>query len=930
MRRLKKFIEHVMSFSSAHLFVVALLGISAILQAFNIALFDSLVSGLYVSSFGLRDLAFNFLLGAVFLSLCGYVSLKTERRFGNGFIPYLLLFLVLQSALFMLYHLKATVLSIDILFFIKWGYRLLLFTGFWSFAFRYIELSMKSKRFLFLVVCEFIGFLSGGLLTYFAIDFLGQDTLFVLSSMSLLILIALLWKISGIEKVMPELQLKKNGGVFEKIQLRLVYLIYSLTFFFMSMTAFVDYTLCLEVTRLNPLSVESSVRFFAVVWSLFGASALFLVALLYTLRRSLPIVNGMMILSFVPLVCVLGVDAQILWVVLFAKVILDLTSYFCVGYYFRILPRPLSHGRKSRLKAARLIIAQPMGFALTALVFYFMPYQQTALLFACGLSFVFLLNIFDCQAEYAKVLLSAFKTFRWRGGRVMMRNEKVLKFVQDKAKSLNAQEAIYFLRVLEEAQVSNLKSHLRHALAHPDEQVRLFALKSIERNNLRMFKKTLSDVMDKDESPLVRQSALDVFCSLGEKYGVEKAVLYLDDVVLRKGALIGLLKSGGQEVLIASEGVNKLATSKNPLHRLEAAQILQQTGLKGFFRLVQKLINDDDVRVQKTALLAAGKMQHFGLIKLIFKALNKMELRDEALQALRMFGASAYPHIEAALSDDEPTDLCKKTLISFLWISEDIESKKVLLKTLKNMPFKLRVYALYYLKNTPLKLSKKFIRQTFIPLIETDFTQALTTLLLIKDFRFSPIYDAQNAFEGLCASLQKDFDKIRQSLLLEIYFYFPSILMKQAVDLLLSDASSEQERKMAESTLDDLLPKSYKKLYLIIKDMPFEERLNRIPSRRLKKEQSMSEQLSFILQSRSYRSAWTKVMALSCIRKLDDISQIKQVQEMLSDNSPIIRENALWVLERLVPDKKELKKMIQVCLKDNQALIRQLALEILQ
>ena len=69
-------------------------------------------------------------------------------------------------------------------------------------------------------------------------------------------------------------------------------------------------------------------------------------------------------------------------------------------------------------------------------------------------------------------------------------------------------------------------------------------------------------------------------------------------------------------------------------------------------------------------------MQHFALIKLIFKALNKMELRDEALQALRMFGASAYPHIEAALSDDERTDLCKKTLISFLWISEDIESKK--------------------------------------------------------------------------------------------------------------------------------------------------------------------------------------------------------------------------------------------------------------
>ena len=151
MRRLKKFIEHIMSFSSAHLFVVGLLGIGAILQAFNISLFDSFVSGMYVSAFGTRDLAFNFLMASVFLSLCGYFALKIERSFGKGFISILLMFATFQSVLFVLYRCFQIPLSVDILFFIKWGYRLILFTGFWAFAFRYIELSMKSKRFLFLV-----------------------------------------------------------------------------------------------------------------------------------------------------------------------------------------------------------------------------------------------------------------------------------------------------------------------------------------------------------------------------------------------------------------------------------------------------------------------------------------------------------------------------------------------------------------------------------------------------------------------------------------------------------------------------------------------------------------------------------------------------------------------------------------------------------
>ena len=80
-------------------------------------------------------------------------------------------------------------------------------------------------------------------------------------------------------------------------------------------------------------------------------------------------------------VCCLGAKADLSWVILFAKVVLDLISYFCIGYYFRIIPRPLSHDRKSRLKVARLIIAQPLGVALSALIFYFLPNEQNV--FSC-------------------------------------------------------------------------------------------------------------------------------------------------------------------------------------------------------------------------------------------------------------------------------------------------------------------------------------------------------------------------------------------------------------------------------------------------------------------------------------------------------------------------------------------------------------------
>ncbi|MBP5534772.1 MAG: hypothetical protein J6Y03_04620 [Alphaproteobacteria bacterium] len=930
MHRLRRFIEHVLSFSSAHLWVVGLLGVAAIIQGFNISLFDSFSSGLYLGTYGDRDLAFDFFIGAMVLSVCGWIALKIERHFGNGFILFLILSALFQGGIFWAWYYAHIHMAVDILFLIKWGYRLVVFTGFWAYAFRYIELSLKSKRFLFLVVCEFLGFLSGGIFNYFFFSISYIPVILILFLMSVCVLVALLWKISNFEKVTPELQLKKNGGVSEKIQLKLLYLIYGVAFLFMAVTAFVDYSICLESIKLAQNSINANVHFFAAIWILFSLSALFLLAVLYSLRKAFRITTAMTILTFLPLVCCLGSQANLLWVVLFSKVVLDLISYFCVGYYFRIVPRPLSHGKKGRLKVRRLIVAQPFGFATSALVFYFIPYSESSLWYGCILSIVFLMTFFDCQQEYYKVLLSAFKTFRWRGGRLMIHNTKVLNYVEKKAASSNPQEAVYFLNVLEQARVNNLKNHLRHALSHPDIQVRFFALKCIERNKLHMFKKTLSDVIDKDKNPLVRQAALDVFCALGEKYAVERAVLYLDDPVLRKGAIIGLLKSGGEEILIASEGVNKLAYSEDASCRLEAAEILQETGLKGFFRIVQKLIDDKDIRVKRAALLAAGRLSHTGLLKSIFKSLNKMEVRDEAISALKMFGPSAYPFIEKAFEDKERTELCKKTLISYLWISEDVGAKKLLLSCLKNMDFKLRLYTLHLLKKTHLHVSKKIIKKTFLPLIKMDFKQALATLLLIKDFRFSPNYDAQSAFETLCDSLKRDFENIRQSLLMEVYFCLPSSLMEQAVEILLLKDSSVQQKQVAESTLDDLLPKSYAKLKWILKGLPLEDCLEHIPSRQASVQQSLSAQFELVLKSKSYRSNWTKAAALWCIRKMDYTDLLSDIENLLADSSPIIRENAIWALERLVSSKKELKKIIEPYLKDKQLNIRQMTAEILK
>lgn len=929
MLKLRRFIERVLSFSSDQLWALVLLGIGAGLQGANTVFFDSLASGLYIGTYGTFDLSFNFILAAVALCFFGWVALKIEHAFGRGTGLFLWLAILCQGVLFAAFY-HGYQLSIDALFVLKWGYRLALFSAFWALAFRFVELSMKSKRFLFLVVCEFFGYLSGALFTYLILPVLGIKLFWLGAVFSTFVLWFVLRSVARFAPQMPQVKAKKNGGVSEQSQIALLYLIYIVAFLMTAIQSLIDYTLCLEAVELYGLFPITQVKFFATVWALYAGAALFLLACLYTLRRAFHIATAIIIAAFLPLVCYLGWAAQILWIVLFAKVVFEIISYFCVGYYLRLLPRPLSYGNRSRLKLARRMVAEPAGFALVALVFYFSSYDAAALLLSCLISLTLLFALIDCQNEYAKVLLSAFKTFRWRGGRLMISNEKVMEYIDKKAASRNPDEAIYFLRVLEDAQVSNLKNKLRHALSHESPRVRAFALSAIERNNFRMFKKTLSDLIDKDKNPKIRQKALDVFCALGEKYAVEKAVLYLDDEVLRKGALIGLIKSGGEGVVIASEDLNKMASSRRPEQRLQVAEILQQAGRKGFFRLAQHLIQDENVEVQKAALLAAGKIKHNALLDLIFKALNDMRLREEALAALKMYGTAAYASIAQAIGSDRQTELCQKTLITHLWIEEDLTSKQILLGTLKNMSLKLRVYTLHFLKMHPVVQSQKNRQKIFLPLIEMDFKQALTTLLLLKDFQVAPTSDTQNSFEMLTESLKTDFEYIRHSLLLEVAFMWPSTLMRTAVDVLLDSASGEPERRAAEGTIEDLLPRTYAKLNAILRALSFDERLKNTPSRALSKGQTMDEQFAFILASKSYRSAWTKAITLTCVRRLDVIMLKDAIVDLLQDKSPLVRENALWALDRLVESVKEKKKILNVCLHDENKTIRQMAESLLK
>lgn len=910
MNKIRRLFENLVSLSSEQIVLMGLLGMAAFLHAVSIVWLDSAATALYLGTYGRLDLSFLFIAAALFLSIAGFFSVSVERRFGKGLLIFIVLAVALQSGL--LYALyEGWKPSLDLLFSLKFAYGLLLKVGFWGLAFRFLVLDLQSKKFLCIVLADFLGTAIGG----FSLPLLLQVAdmpMMVLANILLGVFLFVLFRlIFHFEKKTPQETLRKNGGVDEPAQLNLMFLIYCASFLYAAVRCFVDYTLCIELIENGKYTLDIG-RIMGVLWGTVGALSVVGMGALYRIRNGFNILHGMTVLALLPVVTYLGWLAGLAWIIYFAKVVFELVTYFCVGYYFRMIPRPLTHGHRYRLKVFRLALLEPVGFGFSAVVFYFAAFSKAFGVLGVLLSCAFVVTLWLTHIEYARVLLSSFKTFRWRGGRLLISTPKVIAFVTEKAGSPQADEAIYYLRVLEDAKYAGYKNFIRRALKHKDPRVRVFALNRIEKNNIGGLRKIVSDLLEKDTDLTVRQTALRVMCAMGEKYAQEKAILYLDDPDLKKGALVGLLKAGGEGILIASEGVNKLVASKDRADRLQAAEILEESAIKGFYRLILSLMKDKQVDVRRAALLAAGRIQHPLLLPSVFKALERMDLRDAALEALKGYGPKAYPVIEQTLVNDRTSLMIKKTLISYLWISEDLDAQKVLLQVLQRVPFIERMDVLRHLLDMNLVWSSRKKKRCLLPLIDKDFRQAVIVLLLVKDFAYAPIHEAEEAFRDLRDSLEKEFYQIRKSLLIELKLLYPAALFQQAVNLLLQspDASLEQ-RAAAMGIIEDILPKKLRKLKTVLREMPMEERIEKIPSRPLKKGKSLTEQLAFVISKSSYRSPWTRACALMCVRKMGDVSLLPYVVDLLNDPNPLLRQGAVWALGRMGLRPKALRPYLE-------------------
>lgn len=902
MTSLKSLILKVVDMPIKQLMLLMFIMLTAFIKSMTVSLLDMGIMHDYLTTLGLAYVSFSYVFGAFVLMAASYYCLLFDRRYGYGSVP-VCLFLVLIFAGLSHWLQSCDLVSVNIAFLFNVGIFGLLGGAFWSVASRFIPLKLASRKFASVLCAELLGFAVSGSIIYFG-NWHSQSVL-TASLIFLTIFAGCLKILTHLSPVASETFIQKTGGAQDESALKLIYCILGYSFVYMfakGILYYVFYQMLIE--RGNILTDLAS------TWTLFGAIGLAMVLILYRTRFLHIIVPGVMLFAGSFLLAGTAILIHSFGLMISAIVLFMVSSYFYLTPFLSMLPRPLAIGRTKRIKWLRMIYVEPMGlmFAGVFLCFSEQDYYLGVFLQILGL-FLTILTVVLIQ-YYSAILLESFKRRQWRGGPLILSQKKVLEYLLKLSSSDNADEVIYSMRILGISKHPLFEKNLFKLLKHPNETVRLFALNRIDIYQLETSYKNIEHIMQKDKSPAVKRYALSMLIQLEHQQDVlkpQKYMRYLSDRRLRGGVLVGLLKTGGDNALLAMDTLQRLAFSKKSFEKIEALKIIERAPLAGLVRLVEPLLKHPDEKIVRQALLTAGAMRHPQLLGAVFEALDDINLQETALTALQLYGKKAFPPLEKMLLSSNISIIRQKKLVLFLDQLSSGEGKQILLRAMAADNQKLRKNVMYALINSGIIWIHKSKKTWLTKALKKDLERIRFELDFVRDYTQAPNYEAEEALSFLRRALTEDVINTRELVLLQLQLLKPHPLFSKAITILLSDKTNQYETALG--VIQDFLPH---RLYKQIRPIALLNLENKNASEeRVVSEKILADRIGTLLLNPPFElPPWVKATGLYCLRRLGAQEGKNAVVAALDDKNPIVLEAAIWALVRLEKDENVLHNVL--------------------
>ncbi len=854
-----------------------------------------------------RAIGVDFITIAMLLAGAGWMIRLLQQRRGYGAFIQMSLLLIILMGLIAFVELKV-IATYDILFIVKFIYFVVINALFWSVCGRFFPLTVRSLKFIFILASEALGYTVGGIFVYFI-----SVGAYGLLYYSMALFIAVLSGIYVLTRMMPvtkENFVVPTGEAQNFTERKMVRTL--LLFSFVTMTTFciINYVFYTQVAI--RYGGKDILRQISLWWSVFGVVE-FVLAFSLIRRWFFYLLSGNIFLMTVAVTVVaLGIFYQKYELIFAGYLCFSVILYiYYTGFVTSLLKTLLVKGRYS-VNKKRMIVIEPTGFMLGGILVYYIPSLLTQAYILLVLSFLLFALLVICLHFYSDMLLKALRLREWRGTPLMMASKKAFEYIKNEMPLVSADEVIYFLRVLEVSRHPYYLKTVLKSLRHSSEKVRLFALDKICRtDDLTRYKSAVQFIFETDKSVAVRRQALAVLIQITDMAEDEALLdsytIYLDDRALRSGAMIGFLRVGGNNALLAMDGLQTMANSARISDKLLALKVMEQAPSYGLIRILMPLLKSPNPQIVKEALLVAGAIKHAESLPIILMSLDEADLHENALVALKQFDMKAYPLIERTLHNSETGAFRQKILILYLTMQKDTESKQILLRALKIGNQKLRKAIIRGMIDTGIFWTHKGKYQLLKKGIMDDVNRIVRLTAFCDKYKQAPLPAAQDAFSFLTRAMVEDINETRELIFYQLLLLNKSKMFQKAVRVLFS--GNYTDYPLALSVLQDLMHKDLYTTIERIARLPYEQK-KEVIAPKLTIEETVQEISNLLLNPPFHLADWIRAGALYCLRKMENVQGLPAVYAGLKARNPLVLEAAVLALVRLEENTERLNETL--------------------
>ena len=250
------------------------------------------------------------------------------------------------------------------------------------------------------------------------------------------------------------------------------------------------------------------------------------------------------------------------------------------------------------------------------------------------------------QKTYLKTLHTSIKKGTFSSDDIYITDQAVMDILLQKVKTGKKIEVIYALNLLAKADYKDLEFILLELLDYADKDVKKYALDQLSINNkphIQTFKNMLAKEQDKE----VQEKIIDILCKQDPVFlQLSSQNIAQQSNGVQKIIIINLLNQREFNNLFeAGKEINNLITSPHADQRSLALNIISEVKHIQFTEEIEKLINDEEISVRRSAITAACKLKIKSLLPLILELSDQPSNKYLVLRALQTYGDTLYQDI---------------------------------------------------------------------------------------------------------------------------------------------------------------------------------------------------------------------------------------------------------------------------------------------